>query len=161
MEKDAVVGIFKSILKARQVRIVPNRGWSSLTYKHNNIKRLQAKQEGKIVHVLYFGDFDPSGLRMSSKLEKELQGYGLHFQRVALIKPQIEQFGLEHLQNPDPEVLKKLKKDPNRLAFIAENGDLYQIELDALQKDPERFEELVLNAVDYYFDEVIYEQVLN
>jgi hypothetical protein len=88
---------------------------------------------------------------MSSKLEQELQDHSIHFERIALTKSQIEDFELGHLKNPDPEVLEKLKKDPNRFAFINENGNLYQIEIDALQKNPERFEELVLEAVDYYF----------
>jgi hypothetical protein len=88
---------------------------------------------------------------MSSKLEQELQHDSIHFERIALTKSQIEDFELEHLKNPDPEVLEKLKKDPNRFAFINENGNLYQIEIDALQKNPERFEELVLEAVNYYF----------
>jgi len=67
---------------------------------------------------------------------------------------------LEHLKNPDPDVLKKLKRDSNRHSFITENGDLYQIEIDALQKDPERFKELVLSAVDRYFDQRVYGDVM-
>ncbi|MGC1929292.1 MAG: hypothetical protein WA667_09985, partial [Candidatus Nitrosopolaris sp.] len=73
------------------------------------------------------------------------------FERIALTKPQIKDFGLEHLKNPDPEVLKKLHQDPNRYSFMEENGDLYQIEIDALQRSPERFKNLVLSAVDRYF----------
>jgi hypothetical protein len=47
---------------------------------------------------------------MSSKLEQELQDHSIHFERIALTKSQIEDFELEHLKNPDPEVLEKLKK---------------------------------------------------
>jgi hypothetical protein len=93
-------------LTERRIRIVPNRGWSGITYEHNNIQRLLAKKhEGKIVHVLNFGDYDPTGLRMSNNLGLKLQGLGINFQRVALTKSQIVEFGLDHLKNPDVEVL--------------------------------------------------------
>lgn len=65
LEKDALVSMFESILSDRQLRIVPNRGWTSRTFVTENIDRLKRKsrEEGvKNVVVLYFGDFDPSGL---------------------------------------------------------------------------------------------------
>ncbi len=162
IEKDAVVGTFQEILKDRQVRIVPNRGWSSITYEYNNIQRLLSKKrQGKIVHVLYFGDYDPTGLRMSYNLGQKLRGYGIHFERTALRKSQIVDFGLDHLKNPDPQVLEKLRRDPNANAFAKENGGLYQIETDALQKDPERLRRLVLGSVDQYFDKQIHKDSLN
>ena len=71
---------------------------------------------------------------MMSKLEHELQDHSIHFERIALTKSQIKDFGLEHLKNPDPEVLNKLNRDPNRQIFMEENGDLFQIEIDALQR---------------------------
>lgn len=164
LEKDAVKGTFQSILKDREVRIVPNRGWSSLSFKNENILRLLTKQEeGKIIDVLYFGDFDPSGLAMAKNLARDLSvalGTEHTFERIALTKSQINDSGLEHLKNPDPDVLKKLRQDSNRHSFITENGELYQIEIDALQKDPERFKQLVLSPVDGYFDQHIYDGVM-
>jgi hypothetical protein len=148
VEKDAIVGTFQELLKDREVRIVPNRGWSSLTYEFDNINRLLSKKrEGKVVHVLYFGDYDPTGLKMSYNLKHKFQSYGIHFARVALTKTQIMDFGLDHLKNPDPQVLEKLRRDPNSNAFAKENGGLYQIETDALQKDPEKLRRLVLGSV--------------
>jgi hypothetical protein len=35
------------------------------------------------------------------------------FERIALTQDQINEFGLQDLKNPDPEVLRKLEKDPN------------------------------------------------
>ena len=164
LEKDAVKGTFQSILKDREVRIVPNRGWSSLSFKNENIQRLLTKQEeGKIVHVLYFGDFDPSGSAMDRSLARDLNdalGTEHTFERIALTRPQIKDFGLEHLKNPDPEVLNKLNRDPNGQRFMEENGDLYQIEIDALQRDPEKFKNLVLSVVDRYFDQRVYDAVM-
>jgi hypothetical protein len=164
LEKDAVKRTFQSILEDREVRIVPNRGWSSLSFKNQNIQRLLTKQEeGKIVHVLYFGDYDPSGSAMDRSLARDLNdglGTEYSFERIALTRPQIKDFGLEHLKNPDPEVLNKLNRDPNRQRFMEENGDLYQIEIDALQRDPEKFKNLVLSAVDMSFDQRVYDDVM-
>jgi hypothetical protein len=102
LEKDSVVSMFHTILRKgeidRHVRIVPNRGWTSVTFVRKNIDRLIRKRmEGKKVIVLYSGDFDPSGLRMDLKLEKELSKYGIEFKRIAITKSQIEGFNLQHL----------------------------------------------------------------
>jgi hypothetical protein len=55
----------------------------------------------------------------------------------------------------------KLKKDPNAEQFRREsNGELFQIEVDAMQKDPERFKQLVLSSVDKYYDNETYKRVM-
>ena len=104
-----------------------------------------------------------SGSAMDRNLTRDLDdatGTEHIFERIALTKPQIKDFGLEHLKNPDPEVLKKLSRDPNRYSFMQENGDLFQIEIDALQRNPEKFKNLVLSAVDRYFDLRVYHHVM-
>ena len=56
---------------------------------------------------------------------------------------------------------KKLKRDPNRERFMRENNDqLFQIELDALQKNHQQFKDLVVNAVNSYYDKSIYDENL-
>jgi hypothetical protein len=65
------------------------------------------------------------------------------FKRIALTKPQIQEYGLRELENPDPKVMEKLKRDSNRDAFMKENGSLFQIEVDALQKN-RRFKDLIV-----------------
>lgn len=55
----------------------------------------------------------------------------------------------------------KLKKDPNAEQFRRENnGELFQIEVDAMQKDPERFKRLVLSSVDKYYYNETYKRVM-
>lgn len=107
IEKDAMTGTFSSILKDRQIRIVPNRGWTGFEFLNNNIERLMKKQneEGKDVHVLYFGDYDPSGDRMYRWLKQKLSDVGIGIKRVAITKEQIDEFDLGHLKNTDREVM--------------------------------------------------------
>jgi hypothetical protein len=202
--------LFAGILEGYDIRVVPNNGCSSMSYRQENIDRLIEKrrtdtdQNGnrfyKKVHILYFGDYDHSGRKMDrnialdlvlalehgysgKRLEKEserLRRIGgareiyegeLYdrlneakekkiFHRVALTKEQITDFKLEHLKNTNPEVLEKLEKDPNRQDFINENGSLFQIEVDAMQRDPQKFKELVLSAVNGYFKEEIHKEVM-
>jgi hypothetical protein len=144
VEKSAVARVFKSILdpddgsheERRQVRIIPNSGWTSRTYWIDNANRLIRKSMTRPdnVVVLYFGDYDPSGNKMVKNLKKMLDEHGIAFKAVAITKEQIRQFHLEHLKNTDPVVLAKLKRDNNRFEFMRENeGKLFQIELDALE----------------------------
>ena len=98
---------------------------------------------------------------VTDNLRRKFQDYGIQFQRIALRKSQIVEFGLDYLKNPDPEVLQKLLRNSNANAFIDENGSLYQIETDALQKDPKKLRKLVLDSVDQYFSDDIYQELLN
>lgn len=93
---------------------------------------------------------------MSYKIEKWLKPEGINFIRVALNHDQISIYGLDHLRNPDPNVAAKLRRDINKHRFMTENnGELFQIEIDAIQKNPKQFSELVINSVDVYYDESI------
>jgi hypothetical protein len=70
---------------------------------------------------------------------------------LAVTKEQIEEFNLEHLQNPDPETLHKLeggyrggkhkKGDSNTEWFKKYFGEgrVFQIEIDAMQARREQF----------------------
>src|SRR5215207_11253162 len=60
LEKDAAVESIRSIVKDRDVLVVPNRGHSSVAFLNQNIDRLKKKQfEGKLIVILYLGDADP------------------------------------------------------------------------------------------------------
>jgi hypothetical protein len=165
IEKNAMAGVFSSVLtESRQVRIVPNGGWSSFSFQSENFQRLRYyRSMGKNVYVLYYGDYDPSGARMVKNLEEALRKMEIHFLHVAITKEQIEQFGLQGLTNPDPAVRAKLEKDPNAESFKLENnGQLFQIELDALSAlRPDELKELLEKGVDEHFDDDIYHGVIS
>ena len=78
LEKDAAVETFISIVKIRQVIVVPNRGHSSVAFFDRNVYRLKEKKaEGNQIHILYFGDLDPSGEVMDKVYKRKFQEYGL------------------------------------------------------------------------------------
>ena len=163
IEKDALSGTFRKILEDRQVRIVPNRGFSSLTFIHNNIERLKSyAKDGKKLHIRYFGDLDPSGENIEEIIHDSLKASNIKvdFQRVGVTEEQMRIFNLP--ENSDKEIISKLKRDPRRDAFIKKHGRLFQIELDALQAyAPEEFKQLILESVNEFFDQQIYNDNLN
>jgi hypothetical protein len=75
------------------------------------MRLLEIKRSGKEIHILYFGDFDPSGDDMDNHLDSALRYFGLEdidLQRVAVIEEQIEQFNLPVLTE-NQETIKKSK----------------------------------------------------
>jgi hypothetical protein len=175
-EKDAQVGLLRSLLRAgtpntidRQVRIVPTRGYSGPSFNSLNVDRLTRwRAMDKEIHIVYFGDMDPSGENIDEVLSGKLEQYGLvnvDFQRIAITDEQITKYRLP--VNPDPDTLAKLKKDSRRFQFMETHGldsedQLFQVEIDALAAlQPDVFRDLVLNSVDQFYDEDIYEETSN
>jgi hypothetical protein len=171
-EKDAQVGLLRSLLRGgtpntidRQVRILATRGYSGPAFNSLNVDRLKRWQMmGKEVHIVYFGDMDPSGENIEEIISNKLMEYGLvniDFQRIGVTDEQITQYGLP--DNPDPDTLEKLKRDSRRYQFMENHdGRLFQVEVDALAAlQPDVFRDLVLNSVDQFYDENIYDEASN
>jgi hypothetical protein len=166
VEKFSFAEVLYFILKNLDVEIIPNRGWSSITFLQNNIMNLNEKLDDNPdlhVKVLYFGDLDPSGWVMDDHYVKEIERWfrnnRFEFKRVAITKEQLDTFNLRDKTNPNPEVMAKLGRNTNRDEFIREFGSLFQIELEALESLPE-FEELVRREVESLYDEEVYQEVL-
>jgi hypothetical protein len=120
-------------------------------------------KEGKKVHILYLGDYDPSGLRMDEKMiARYWNEYGIDLKRIAITREQIQKFGLQHLTNPDPVVLSKLRRDSNADVFRRNNdGKLFQIEVDVLQVlDTNILKDLLVSNVERYYDKNIYNEAI-
>jgi hypothetical protein len=134
---------------------------------------VQRKVVKKKIKILYFGDYDPSGSDMDRFLKEGIADYFIKYlglegivefePRIAVTLDQIERFNLP--PNPDKsdtETLEKLERDPRYAKFLkAHEGQLYAVELDALMAYvPDEFERIVKGAVDQYFDQEIWEEVL-
>jgi hypothetical protein len=77
VEKIDLVTLFEPICKAYHIPIANTRGWNSISQRDNLIKMFQTNEEkGRIPVLLYCGDFDPIGIKISEKIPthlKELQ----------------------------------------------------------------------------------------
>jgi hypothetical protein len=177
LEKAALAETFRSFLEGRHVRIAVNRGFGSWTFAYENLRRLSLmfhRWSGHYrifprFHIRYFGDYDPSGKSMDDHMENQLKfliehefpnlkGY-VYFQRLGVTKAQIEQFNLP--TDPDKETRKKLEMDTRTQKFMDEHeGELFAVELDALLAyAPDEFRRLVIESVDEYYDEDVYNEL--
>jgi hypothetical protein len=165
IEKQALADTFASFLKGMDVRIIVNKGFASWTFLYGNAQRLaQAKEEypHKHIHILYFGDFDPSGEAMDRHLGEALSYFELDdivdFERIAVTEEQIQEYNLPPTPE-DSETLEKLGRNSRTNGFVDKHhGKLFAVELDALLAiAPEEFKWIVQDSVEQYFDEDMYE----
>ena len=127
-EKDTLSPIMVEIASQYHVKVCVTRGYLSYSNK--------MRWGGDI--VLYFGDFDPSGLDMVR--DNEEQGIMEKFKRIALTREQIERYNL-------PSVKVK-KTDTRSKKYIAKHGDRCW-ELDALP--PDVLKDLVRDTIEDIF----------
>lgn len=142
-EKDALSGVLEPACMRERVNFTANKGYSSLSHLYRMGRRLKAHGYDKKIAVLYFGDFDPSGLDMDRDLQDRLSLFSdwthIEFTRAALTVPQIEEF------NPPPNPAKLT--DSRAEGYIAEHGNT-SWELDAVE--PAELERLVRQWVAQY-----------
>jgi hypothetical protein len=128
LEKDALSGIFESVLKPYGVTLNVGRGfdgWSSLKNAADRFGSL-----GKAVTVLYFGDFDPSGEDMHRSLRERFDKLGTC--------PDMPKVALTHEDTQRLPVNFTKVDDSRRKAFVRKYGDV-AVELDALPAEELRY----------------------
>lgn len=133
IEKDSLSSLFERVCDKYMVPVMVCRGFSSVSVIRDFVRRTDKRRKsGQDIIMLYFGDFDPSGMEMLESMkmtiEEEFELLGINYQRVALSKNDIHQYNLPH----KPDQLKE--KDTRAKKFIREYGR-YAVELDALGPD--------------------------
>ncbi len=90
-EKDAIASILSDVTEEFDVPLMVCRGFSSKTFLYSTGQKI--KEQGKPTHIFYLGDFDPSGLSISTVIERDLRKYSdgaeIHFNRLAVTEQQI------------------------------------------------------------------------
>ena len=131
IEKDALAGIFTRAARAYTIPVVVCRGFTSISVLNDYRLRISS-HENAVPVMLYFGDFDPSGVEMLEAMKETLRHEfgieGIEFKRVALLKEDIEKYRLPH----NPDAIKK--KDTRSAKHVERFGEL-AVELDALKPD--------------------------
>jgi hypothetical protein len=158
IEKFADAPTFEKWLEDKDVNIVVNKGYSSISFLWENTQRLKEKVEefgAEHVHVLYFGDFDPSGEDMVDSLKAYFSRFGLSsniIKKIALTPEQIDEYGIP---------TEPIKDTDNRSAgFEAMHGS-DSAEIDAfIATAPDDLKQIVQDSVDEYFDQKIYDDMV-
>jgi len=131
VEKQALASVFERVARELGVDFVVCRGYPSLSLLYEVSEVLsEASDDVEELIVLYFGDFDPSGVDIErSALDHLTSTFGIdvEFERVALRKEQIGEYKLP----PAPAK----KTDSRREQFLADYGVDWQVELDAIEPD--------------------------
>ncbi|MCP9824505.1 hypothetical protein KBY78_03675 [Synechococcus sp. EJ6-Ellesmere] len=109
LEKDALSGVLQSVTSEFDVPLMVTRGYPSITYLKDAAELISAHAfRGTSTQIYYFGDHDPSGCNIDITAERRLREFvdldlqgsrlssidALTFQRVAVLRHQIEAFGL-------------------------------------------------------------------
>lgn len=158
IEKAALQATFKKYLEKWKVTLVPSRGYTSWTFLKDAADRIREKGEGKTPVIVYFGDFDPSGVDIERHIRESLNhfsGVNVEVKRICVTEDQIREYDLPAIPE-DAEEIEKLQRDSR---YNNWGHGLFRVELDALLAIvPDEFERLVNEAVQEYFDEEIGEE---
>ena len=148
-EKDALSQIFEEVAWPYCIRHATCRGFDSATALWKFAERARvAISRGQQVMLLYFGDFDPSGLAAGDATQQSLlERYGLDdigFIRVALNQEQVEEYHLPHAFDAVKATDTRAKR------FIERFGEYGACELDAVH--PKLLREMTVDSIESYLD---------
>lgn len=144
LEKDALAGVLAEETRPWDVPLMVVRGFSSLTFLHSAAETIA--EVGKPTYLYYFGDYDPSGIDISRKVERDLRQFAreinpkseIHFERVGVTLEQVETYNLP--TRPTKTSDSRSKK------FVGRS-----VEVDALPADVLR--ELARDCITQHIDE--------
>ena len=150
VEKQALEGPFEQVCTDLAVDLAVCRGYPSISFLAEIAKALKDKADGRRNVILYFGDFDPSGLDIPRAVETDLSGFFgevFDFKRIALTREQATEMDLI----PAPVKTSDVRSE----GFMEEHGEEV-FELDAIE--PDLLQDMIREAVDEYFDEEVSEK---
>jgi hypothetical protein len=146
LEKDAALNTVEALCNEWMVRLFVLRGFSSATYSHDIARVFQRlKRLGKQIHVLYFGDHDPSGRAIEAATRETVWRYsgGVKFEwkRLGVLK----QDGKKLKLIPNPEK----QRDARTPGFLAEYGSgCYELEAVPAAEIRKRLDAAIRGLID-------------
>lgn len=163
IEKDALSSIFTKFAEPYGVSVEVCRGNQSVSHLHEYDERIKRhlrayckrlkKHSGQQPVLLYFGDFDPCGMKMFDSMQitliEEMEVEGIEFKRIALVEGDIKKYNLPH----DFKAIKP--GDTNAKWFVEKYGE-HAVELDALK--PKELGKIVKDAIEAEIDMKLYQK---
>lgn len=150
VEKQALSRVFSDITQAEGIDLAVCKGYPSLTFLGEAAQDLrrhhgEGNRSWENVHVLYFGDYDPSGLDIERYIEERLGDLGAYPQvrRIAIDREQVDEYNIP----PAPAKT----SDSRYWTMEMETGEAMQVELDAIE--PNTLQELIRAAIREHFEE--------
>ena len=147
VEKAGIEALLQHWFGHTGIPILPLGGYPSQTFcddVHDDIE-----EQGRPSVLIYAGDYDPSGKDISRDFIKRVGNFDKVI-RIALDYGQVRKFGLTEAPHKE--------HDSRNAAFLASEGHLMQVELDALEDDD--LEKLYADAIAKYWNQEIANRVL-
>jgi len=164
VEKQELMSTFRSVLRERQVRIVPINRFNPFSLINENVKRLGSYiEQDKKVHINYFGDLDPFSENIHQIFTNKFleEGLDIDFKRIAINEEQLKKYDLPKSYKIERSRNSK-KLDPTTKSFTDQNYENLQIELDTFPAvAPHEFKKTILECVDRFFDISIFDKAIH
>ncbi|MCX8069754.1 MAG: hypothetical protein N2738_04555 [Thermodesulfovibrionales bacterium] len=155
VEKDALSNVFRPVCSEYGISLTICKGFSSVTFLHNYSRRVfSAYSRNQYPIVLFFSDFDPSGMSMMTACKDTLHEMGvkgIEFKRVALTPEQIEKYDL-------PVSVDAIKSGDTRAKNHIQKHGLLAVELDAIR--PDILQGIIKEAIEDVVDLDLFKQEL-
>jgi hypothetical protein len=163
-EKNDLLKSFHKLIGDRGIKIRANKGWSSLEFLYRCMLELKplAQQYGREhIHILYCGDWDPSGSKMEDYIRRRLKQLGLEgidIRRIAVTPDQIDEY---HLPLMDLDSEGNGDKNSNKKEFIRKYGrKATHLNAFFTKKHIKDFQKILIAEIDKHWDKQIYEDML-
>lgn len=148
-EKEALANYFDSVASRYGITSFASRGYTGWTSLKEAYDRFSMNTDKECI-ILYFGDYDPSGMDIQRFIDEKLNttfGLDIEVKRIGLTKEQIEEYQLP----PQPAKSSDSRYDD----FVASHGNM-AVEVDALE--PNVLKDLVRSNVKELYDRVFYQE---
>jgi len=150
LEKEALANIFEKITNYYDLFLVVGRGYQSLSALYDAVGRFES--DNREHHILYFGDFDPTGEDIPRSIQDTLFEYfdlNIQVEKIAIAQADIQTYNLP------PDQTKKT--DSRAKNFVSQYGDI-AVELDALP--PDILKQKITNSIEKYLDKTKFNKEL-
>ena len=147
VEKQALQGVFQSVCENWEVDLMVCKGYPSLTQQWELAERMKDRiSHGEDLHLIYYGDFDPSGEDIFTKLTDNLR-YEFGIEMASMVKEaltldQVEEWGI-------PAAPAKAS-DTRTKGFVETYGKGMQVELDAIK--PNQLTQMIESSIRRHYD---------
>lgn len=131
-ESGSAAGVIDPMTYKWDVPLMPAHGFSSKAFCWNAAKSIEA--QSKPAHILYVGDYDPSGVLIDADIEAKLRRYApqadITFSRIAVTPEQIDEWDLP---GSPPKDSKHFKGESAVEVEAIEPGKLRQLVQDEIE----------------------------
>ena len=139
VEKHGMIPLLTSWFSKYGVPIIALGGYASQTFVDDVNDDVNG--DGRYAVLIYAGDLDPSGEHIPEDFKDRANCFD-KYKRIAVTRDQVKEYQLP--KSPFA------KKDSRNDRFLAEHGELYQVELDALP--PEDLRDIYQHMFFEFFD---------